>query len=272
MYGKYSGDRVDNSLKVLNKNYNIFHDNGEFNEEVITRLYGYFIENMKSFNKVFEAKWVYPNEIKTATKEVVWSWDSEDERIATSLEIYRYGFYFPIVTLKQGRIHGQKCNKEELKNLKGRPYYYTVDGNHRVDSIHYLVEKGIWPQDKKVLIYIVPDYCTFVRQKIKLERDIYTTDKYKMNKLEQVLIMNYDTKILYLDKLENEIYVENGISKIDIHHYLHFYNAATAISHILTPVLYKYFEKHNEPVPEIQTLMKVFNDYDSWNNVIGGAV
>ena len=122
-------------MLTSHRNYDLWdEETDKFNIENIESLYRYFIYNMKVVSKVFKTKWVYPFELLTTTKGLIWDWTSEEERIRTAEDILNHGVYFPIFVLDKGLLHNQIATEEEKKKLEKDSALALVELHEVIES------------------------------------------------------------------------------------------------------------------------------------------
>lgn len=259
-------------MLVSHRNYDLWDEESDkFNEKKIETFYKLFVYNMYILKDIFEPRWVYTHELLTTSKGLIWDWTSEEEKQRNAEDIDKNGVYFPILTLDRGLLHNQIMNEEEQKKLSAKMLYNSYNGNHRMDCMQYLVEKGIWDKDKKVLIFIVPPYC----QKSCTGFKYTPIDDTKENDLTQQKL-DKPINLIHLDYVEHEMKVTNWRKKVDLDDGLSLvmvdnYNVAFRImlelQNVLEPVLVRYYQLYRKLPNQIVELSKVFNIEESFNDL-----
>lgn len=260
-------------MLVSHRNYDLWNEETDgFNVKNIEKFYKIFINNMKVAARVFETRWVYPNQLLPTTKGLIWDWTSEEEKLRTAQDILEYGVYFPIFTLDKGLLHNQIMSEKEKEKLAAKQLYNSYNGNHRIDAIQYLVKTKKWGKDKKILIYIIPSYCQKSCTGFKYEPiDDSKECGLKKWKLSQVIEM------VHLDKVEHEMKVfnwrykkeiEEGISQVKVDNYNTAFRIMLEIQNVLEPVLARYYQLYGKLPESIIRDNRIFNHEPIWKKEV----
>lgn len=260
------GEKIVYGKRMLtsHRNYNLWNEERNiFNIRNMERMYGRFLDNMIDVAAVFKTKWVNPNQLLTTSKQLIWDWTDNEEKMKTAKDILENGVYFPIFTLDKGLLHNQIITEEEADVLKTKNLYNSYNGNHRIDVMHYWQEQGKW--DKEVLIYIIPEFCQKSCTGFKYD---FIDDHDETNPLVQYKLP-HPMRMYHLDRLEHEMKVSNwrereevepGLSIVMVDNYNVAFRIMTEFQNALEAPLVNYYKTYGNHPWFIEPLGAVFND------------
>lgn len=260
------GEKIVYGKRMLtsHRNYNLWNEERNiFNVRNMERMYGRFLDNMIDVAAVFKTKWVNPNQLLTTSKQLIWDWTDNEEKMKTAKDILENGVYFPIFTLDKGLLHNQIITEEEADVLKTKNLYNSYNGNHRIDVMHYWQEQGKW--DKEVLIYIIPEFCQKSCTGFKYD---FIDDHDETNPLVQYKLP-HPIRMYHLDRLEHEMKVSNwrereevepGLSIVMVDNYNVAFRIMTEFQNALEAPLVNYYKTYGNHPWFIEPLGAVFND------------
>ena len=271
------GEKIVFGKRMLtsHRNYDLWNEeDNTFNVENIENLYTLFIVNMELLTEHFNTEWVDPKEIITTTKELIWDWTDDEERMRTAEDILNNGVYFPIFTLDRGLVHNQILSEEEINELKANNLYNSYNGNHRIDVMHYWQEQGKW--DRDVLIYIIPEFCQKSCTGFKYTPidDHDNTNPLVQQKLKAPVIL------YHLDRVEHEMKVTNwrkrkeffidGVSEVMVDNYNVAFRIMTEFQNVLEQPLVNYYKTYGKLPDRIARMNGIFNNKKIFDYLISG--
>jgi hypothetical protein len=240
----------------------------KYDRQEVEYMYKEHIENnIKNYLKLdfLNVKWFNPDDINIRDEKLNsdWSLKSNDEYVKESSidktilgkNILKNGTYWPFSL-------GYEYKK--LNNL------VVFEGNHRLMSIKFLKNEGIWPKDKKI-------FCTYIN-------DIYYNIKFRRKVINLKNKINIVTPFscVYNNKyntkegkkfVEKNFFKEDKIKFHDSNRVLVDIEVSTAgevlfycqvMQHWLRDLLWLEKKKNGKPIKA----SKILNDEDEWNKFI----
>lgn len=228
--------------------YNLYDPiNKVYDIKEIIKLYDlYYNYNLRTCTKFFETKWVDPRDI--IQTDVQWKWDSLEEKEELIKETLEIGYHHPMFAFKHD---------------KG---YNIYVGNHRMAVIHELIKEGFWPQDKKVLLFVIPSFLRAT--KIKLSNG-HPDVMIKLPENAYLFFMSYLKEKRFSNiKFLSETEFDKGISVVLMDSVMMYYKILNNISNALGPVTQQYKKDFGYYIPEVLEMSKFLNNYDAWKKWI----